>query len=98
MLSANRRQAAARMRSRLSAAASARATIRYLRLPLRCSAISLERDYSEMRTRVKRVAPSGGRPPSSSSVRAMDVVIAGGHGKIALHLEKLLADSGHRVS
>jgi uncharacterized protein YbjT (DUF2867 family) len=28
----------------------------------------------------------------------MDVVIAGGHGKIALHLEKLLADSGHRVS
>jgi len=28
----------------------------------------------------------------------MHVVIAGGHGKIALHLEKLLADSGHRVS
>jgi nucleoside-diphosphate-sugar epimerase len=28
----------------------------------------------------------------------MDVVIAGGHGKIALHLERLLADSGHRVS
>jgi uncharacterized protein YbjT (DUF2867 family) len=27
----------------------------------------------------------------------MDVAIAGGHGKIALHLEKLLADSGHRV-
>jgi uncharacterized protein YbjT (DUF2867 family) len=27
----------------------------------------------------------------------MDVVIAGGHGKIALHLELLLADSGHRV-
>jgi uncharacterized protein YbjT (DUF2867 family) len=27
----------------------------------------------------------------------MDVVIAGGHGKIALHLERLLADSGHRV-
>src|SRR3954463_2780742 len=27
----------------------------------------------------------------------MDVVIAGGHGQIALHLEKLLADSGHRV-
>jgi nucleoside-diphosphate-sugar epimerase len=25
------------------------------------------------------------------------VVIAGGHGKIALHLERLLADSGHRV-
>jgi uncharacterized protein YbjT (DUF2867 family) len=28
----------------------------------------------------------------------MDVVIAGGHGKIALHLERLLADAGHRVS
>jgi nucleoside-diphosphate-sugar epimerase len=28
----------------------------------------------------------------------MDVVIAGGHGKIALHLERLLADSGHRVT
>jgi uncharacterized protein YbjT (DUF2867 family) len=28
----------------------------------------------------------------------MDVVIAGGHGQIALHLERLLADSGHRVS
>jgi uncharacterized protein YbjT (DUF2867 family) len=28
----------------------------------------------------------------------MEVVIAGGHGKIALHLERLLADSGHRVS
>ena len=28
----------------------------------------------------------------------MDVVIAGGHGKIALHLERILADSGHRVS
>jgi len=27
----------------------------------------------------------------------MDVVIAGGHGKIALHLERLLADSGHRA-
>src|SRR3954469_1047800 len=27
----------------------------------------------------------------------MNVVIAGGHGKIALHLERLLADSGHRV-
>lgn len=27
----------------------------------------------------------------------MDVVIAGGHGKIALHLEKLLAGAGHRV-
>ena len=27
----------------------------------------------------------------------MQVVIAGGHGKIALHLERLLADSGHRV-
>lgn len=27
----------------------------------------------------------------------MDVVIAGGHGKIALHLERVLADSGHRV-
>jgi uncharacterized protein YbjT (DUF2867 family) len=27
----------------------------------------------------------------------MDVVVAGGHGKIALHLERLLADSGHRV-
>jgi uncharacterized protein YbjT (DUF2867 family) len=27
----------------------------------------------------------------------MDVVIAGGHGKVALHLERLLADSGHRV-
>jgi len=27
----------------------------------------------------------------------MDVVIAGGHGQIALHLERLLADSGHRV-
>jgi uncharacterized protein YbjT (DUF2867 family) len=27
----------------------------------------------------------------------MEVVIAGGHGKIALHLERLLADSGHRV-
>ena len=25
------------------------------------------------------------------------MVIAGGHGKIALHLERLLADSGHRV-
>jgi uncharacterized protein YbjT (DUF2867 family) len=28
----------------------------------------------------------------------MDIVVAGGHGKIALHLERLLADSGHRVS
>jgi uncharacterized protein YbjT (DUF2867 family) len=28
----------------------------------------------------------------------MDVVIAGGHGKIALHLERLLADAGHRVT
>jgi uncharacterized protein YbjT (DUF2867 family) len=28
----------------------------------------------------------------------MNVVIAGGHGKIALHLERLLADSGHRVT
>jgi uncharacterized protein YbjT (DUF2867 family) len=27
----------------------------------------------------------------------MDIVIAGGHGKIALHLERQLADSGHRV-
>jgi uncharacterized protein YbjT (DUF2867 family) len=27
----------------------------------------------------------------------MEVVIAGGHGKIALHLERVLADSGHRV-
>jgi uncharacterized protein YbjT (DUF2867 family) len=27
----------------------------------------------------------------------MDIVIAGGHGKIALHLERLLADHGHRV-
>jgi uncharacterized protein YbjT (DUF2867 family) len=27
----------------------------------------------------------------------MEVVIAGGHGKIALHLERLLADAGHRV-
>jgi uncharacterized protein YbjT (DUF2867 family) len=27
----------------------------------------------------------------------MDIVIAGGHGKIALHLERLLADAGHRV-
>jgi uncharacterized protein YbjT (DUF2867 family) len=27
----------------------------------------------------------------------VDIVIAGGHGKIALHLERLLADSGHRV-
>jgi uncharacterized protein YbjT (DUF2867 family) len=27
----------------------------------------------------------------------MDVVIAGGHGKIALRLERLLADGGHRV-
>jgi uncharacterized protein YbjT (DUF2867 family) len=27
----------------------------------------------------------------------MNVVIAGGHGKIALHLERALADSGHRV-
>jgi uncharacterized protein YbjT (DUF2867 family) len=27
----------------------------------------------------------------------MEVVIAGGHGQIALHLERLLADSGHRV-
>ena len=27
----------------------------------------------------------------------MEVVIVGGHGKIALHLERLLADSGHRV-
>jgi uncharacterized protein YbjT (DUF2867 family) len=27
----------------------------------------------------------------------MEVVVAGGHGKIALHLERLLADSGHRV-
>jgi uncharacterized protein YbjT (DUF2867 family) len=27
----------------------------------------------------------------------MDVAIAGGHGKIALHLERVLADSGHRV-
>jgi uncharacterized protein YbjT (DUF2867 family) len=27
----------------------------------------------------------------------MEVVIAGGHGKIALELERLLADSGHRV-
>src|SRR3954452_8813634 len=28
----------------------------------------------------------------------MEVVIAGGHGKIALHLERVLADAGHRVS
>lgn len=28
---------------------------------------------------------------------AMDVVIAGGHGQIALQLERLLADRGHRV-
>jgi uncharacterized protein YbjT (DUF2867 family) len=28
----------------------------------------------------------------------MHVVIAGGHGKIALHLERLLADGGHRVT
>jgi nucleoside-diphosphate-sugar epimerase len=27
----------------------------------------------------------------------MDIVIAGGHGKIALHLERMLADAGHRV-
>jgi uncharacterized protein YbjT (DUF2867 family) len=27
----------------------------------------------------------------------VQVVIAGGHGKIALHLERLLADAGHRV-
>ena len=27
----------------------------------------------------------------------MRVVIAGGHGKIALRLERLLADAGHRV-
>src|SRR4051812_34885530 len=27
----------------------------------------------------------------------MEVVIAGGHGQIALHLERVLADSGHRV-
>ena len=27
----------------------------------------------------------------------MEVAIAGGHGKIALHLERLLSDSGHRV-
>jgi nucleoside-diphosphate-sugar epimerase len=27
----------------------------------------------------------------------VQVVLAGGHGKIALHLERLLADSGHRV-
>src|SRR3954449_5422558 len=27
----------------------------------------------------------------------MQVAIAGGHGQIALHLERLLADSGHRV-
>jgi uncharacterized protein YbjT (DUF2867 family) len=27
----------------------------------------------------------------------MDVVIAGGHGQIALHLERLLADAGHRA-
>ena len=27
----------------------------------------------------------------------MDVAIAGGHGQIALHLERLLADGGHRV-
>jgi uncharacterized protein YbjT (DUF2867 family) len=27
----------------------------------------------------------------------MDVAIAGGHGKIAMHLERILADSGHRV-
>jgi uncharacterized protein YbjT (DUF2867 family) len=27
----------------------------------------------------------------------MDVVIAGGHGKIALHLERQLADAGHRA-
>jgi nucleoside-diphosphate-sugar epimerase len=27
----------------------------------------------------------------------MQVVIAGGHGQIALHLERVLADSGHRV-
>jgi len=27
----------------------------------------------------------------------MDIVIAGGHGKIALHLERVLADAGHRV-
>jgi uncharacterized protein YbjT (DUF2867 family) len=28
----------------------------------------------------------------------MDVVIAGGHGRIALHLERVLADAGHRVT
>jgi uncharacterized protein YbjT (DUF2867 family) len=27
----------------------------------------------------------------------MDIVVAGGHGKIALQLERLLADAGHRV-
>jgi uncharacterized protein YbjT (DUF2867 family) len=27
----------------------------------------------------------------------MDIVIAGGHGKVALHLERLLANAGHRV-
>jgi uncharacterized protein YbjT (DUF2867 family) len=27
----------------------------------------------------------------------MDVVVAGGHGKVALHLERILAQAGHRV-
>jgi uncharacterized protein YbjT (DUF2867 family) len=43
-----------------------------------------------------------GRPPlaparPATTVGGMDIVIAGGHGKIARHLERLLADAGHRV-
>jgi nucleoside-diphosphate-sugar epimerase len=34
---------------------------------------------------------------SAGTVEAMDVVIAGGHGQIALQLERLLADEGHAV-
>jgi nucleoside-diphosphate-sugar epimerase len=35
--------------------------------------------------------------PRRTTVGAMDVVIAGGHGQIALLLERLLADEGHAV-
>src|ERR1700733_11238808 len=36
-------------------------------------------------------------PRAGGYRRGMDIVIAGGHGQIALHLERLLADAGHQV-
>jgi nucleoside-diphosphate-sugar epimerase len=34
---------------------------------------------------------------TATTVDGMDIVIAGGHGQIALHLERLLSDEGHAV-